>query len=199
MFSLVLYPPSSFEAVYYYICDRRGVAVARYRMINLSCSSSNCWWRFEIHCVHLDVDQLYRLTLFFTLASFLLLKLMMENNCPFAKFRTWGSPCWLIYVIQLWHHKYATIWHYNVIMKRCDSEPFPKCAYTLNKSSKWYIVRICRVFQEGLIADEFYPYSDLKYIIKTNNFVFVHLKSSFQYQFTRKTMASKAKWRLKPE
>ena len=28
---------------------------------------------------------------------------------------------------------------------------------TLNKSSKWYIVNICRVFQKGLFADEFYP------------------------------------------
>ena len=30
-------------------------------------------------------------------------------------------------------------------------------SYTLNKSSKWYIVYIWRVFQKGLIADKFYP------------------------------------------
>ena len=32
-----------------------------------------------------------------------------------------------------------------------------KKQYTLNKSSKWYIVYICRVLQKGLIAHEFYP------------------------------------------
>ena len=70
--------------------------------------------------------------------------------------------------------------------------------YTHHKSSKWYIVCICRGFQKGLIADEFYPSYNLECIIKTN-YVFVHLKSSCQYRFTRKMMASKAKWRLKPE
>ena len=72
-------------------------------------------------------------------------------------------------------------------------------AYTLNKSSKWYIVHICRVFQTGLFADKFYQNFEVESLIKTNNFVFVHLKPSCQYPFTRKTMASKAKWRLKPE
>ena len=71
--------------------------------------------------------------------------------------------------------------------------------YTLNKSSKLYIVYICRVLQNGLIAGEIYPLLYLEYIIQTNNVVFVHFKSSCQYQFTRKTMASKAKWRLTPE
>ena len=46
---------------------------------------------------------------------------------------------------------------------------------------------------------EFYPWFDLECIIKTNNDVFVHWKSSCQNQFTRKTMTSKAKWRLKQE
>ena len=71
--------------------------------------------------------------------------------------------------------------------------------YTLNKSSKWFIVHIWRVFQTGLFADEFYQKFEVESIIKTNNFVFVHLKSSCQYQFTKKTMAYKTKWRRKPE
>ena len=33
--------------------------------------------------------------------------------------------------------------------------------YTLNKSSKWYIVYICRVFQKEWSADKFYPYFDV--------------------------------------
>ena len=30
-------------------------------------------------------------------------------------------------------------------------------AYTLNKSSKWYIVYIDRIYQKDSIADKFYP------------------------------------------
>ena len=71
--------------------------------------------------------------------------------------------------------------------------------YTLNKSSKWYIVYICRVFLRGLIVDEFYPWFYLECINKTNNFVFIHLKSSCQYEFNRKTMASKSKMAFKQE
>ena len=71
--------------------------------------------------------------------------------------------------------------------------------YTLNKSSKCYIVYICRVFRKGLNADKLYPYFDFQCIIKIQNFVFVHFKSSFQYQFTGITMTSKAKWRLNPK
>ena len=41
-------------------------------------------------------------------------------------------------------------------------------------------------FKKGLFAFEFYPYFDLESIITTNNFVFVHLKSSCQYRFTKK-------------
>ena len=69
--------------------------------------------------------------------------------------------------------------------------------YTLNKSSKWYIVYSCRVFRKGLNADKLYPYFDFQCIIKIQNSV--HFKSSFQYQFTGITMTSKAKWRLNPK
>ena len=71
--------------------------------------------------------------------------------------------------------------------------------YTLNKSSKWYIVYICRVSRKGLYADKFYPYFDFQCIIKIQNVVYVHFKSSCQYQFTDKTITSRAKWRLHPK
>ena len=71
--------------------------------------------------------------------------------------------------------------------------------YTLNKSSKWYIMFICRVFRKGLNADIFYIYFDFQCIIKMHDFSFVHFKSSCQYQFTGKTMTSRAKWRLNPK
>ena len=71
------------------------------------------------------------------------------------------------------------------------------CPYTLNKSSKWYIEYICRVFQKGLNADKSFHYFDFLCIINISNVVFIHFKSSYQYQFTSKTMTSKAKWRLK--
>ena len=58
--------------------------------------------------------------------------------------------------------------------------------YTLNKSFKWYIVYICRVFRKGLIVYEFYPYFDLECVINTNNFVYADLKSSCQFQSTKK-------------
>ena len=54
-------------------------------------------------------------------------------------------------------------------------------------------------FKKGLFVDELYRKFDSECIIKTNIFVFVHLKYSNQYQFTRKTMASKTKLRRKPE
>ena len=43
-----------------------------------------------------------------------------------------------------------------------ELSPFAKILFsrlfsTLIKSCKWYTVYICRVFQKGLIADEFYP------------------------------------------
>ena len=47
--------------------------------------------------------------------------------------------------------------------------------------------------------DKFYQWFDYEGMIKTNNSLFVHLKSSCQYTFTRKTMASTEKWRLKQE
>ena len=58
---------------------------------------------------------------------------------------------------------------------------------------------MCRVFQKGLIVDEFYPEFNFECIIKTNIFVFFLLKSYHQNQSTRKTMAFKPKWRLKLE
>ena len=70
---------------------------------------------------------------------------------------------------------------------------------TLNKMSKWYIVYICRVYRKGLNADKSYHYFDFLWIIKKHNVVFVHFKSGCKYQFTGKTMTSKAKWRLKPK
>ena len=73
------------------------------------------------------------------------------------------------------------------------------CIYTLNKSSKWYIVYICKVFRIGLNADKYHHYCDFLCIIKIVNVLFVHFESSCQYQFTDKTMTSKAKWRLKPK
>ena len=91
-------------------------------------------------------------------------------------------------------HKFACLWYCFVHLLFCMP-----VIYTLNKSSKWYIVYICRVFLKGLSADKFCPYYDLKRKIKTNNFVFVHFKSSCQYQFTSKTVTAKAKWRLKPK
>ena len=71
--------------------------------------------------------------------------------------------------------------------------------YTLYKSSEWYIVYICMLFQRVLIVDEFFLCFGLERIIKTNNFVFIHLKSSCHFQFIRKTMVSNAKWQLKQE
>ena len=71
--------------------------------------------------------------------------------------------------------------------------------YTLNKSSKWYIVYICRVFRKGLNADKSYHYFDFLWKIKIHNVIFVHFEFSCQYQFTSKTMTPKAKWRLKPK
>ena len=50
--------------------------------------------------------------------------------------------------------------------------------YTLNRSSKWYIVYICRVFQKGLNADKFYHDFDFLYTINICNVVFIHFKSS---------------------
>ena len=70
--------------------------------------------------------------------------------------------------------------------------------YTLNKSSKWYIVYICMVFRKGLSADKFYPYFAFESIIKIRNFIFVHFKFSCQSQLTSKTMTSKTKWCHEP-
>ena len=69
--------------------------------------------------------------------------------------------------------------------------------YTLNKSSKWYIVYISRVFPKGLNADKSYHYFGFLCIINISNVLCIHFKSSYQYQFTGKTMSSQAKWRLK--
>ena len=55
MFPLVLYPPPSFEAVYCYICGRRGVAVARYRMICLVLVNSILHqYREHINYLHVE-------------------------------------------------------------------------------------------------------------------------------------------------
>ena len=48
--------------------------------------------------------------------------------------------------------------------------------YTLNKSSKWYTVYICRVFRKGLNADKFYPYLDFQCTIKIHSFDFAIFK-----------------------
>ena len=48
-------------------------------------------------------------------------------------------------------------------------------------------------FKKGSSAVKFYPYFYLECIIKINNFVFVHSKSSYQ----QNTLAAKAKWHLK--
>ena len=47
--------------------------------------------------------------------------------------------------------------HFNNILRKFQLNGLlaPTFCYTLNKSSKWYIVYICRVFQKGLFADEF--------------------------------------------
>ena len=78
-------------------------------------------------------------------------------------------------------------------MCKCNSVTYSSVViYTINKSSKWYIVYICKVFQKGWRAGKFYPYFDFECIIKIHNFAFANFKSSCQYQFTSQTIASEA-------
>ena len=54
-------------------------------------------------------------------------------------------------------------------------------------------------YLKRLNADKSHHFCDFLCIIKIHSVVFVHFKSSCNYQFIGKTMTSTAKWRLKPQ
>ena len=54
------------------------------------------------------------------------------------------------------HESSFTILLRKISIKANDMGDYYCENYTLNKSSKWYIVYICRVFQKGLIVDKFF-------------------------------------------
>ena len=123
--------------------------------------------------------------------KFELLRVIRTDPVRIFSFLTVSGTDW-----GLWRYTRGQKRHLESLWSRVR---FPAETYTLSKSSKWYIVYICRVFHKGLIADKFYPWFNLECIIRTNNFVFIHLKFSCQNRFTRKMMASKATSRLKQE
>ena len=55
---------------------------------------------------------------------------------------------------------FCDIGYNNILYKICCKNVLSIHEYTLNKSSKWYIVYICRVCQTCLGADKFYTYFD---------------------------------------